>query len=212
MGGLQNFAKQHRPGVSKACHLNLKRKNEAAAHKESQPGLLSFFTKQPKHLIPSTIPIPAPVIAYAMESQSSRTYVTAPITAPLLPNTPASAVNILTTLEKAVEHLPVLPNASDANEIAVFSANIPTNLATEEAWEYLDPILNCFLGFRRMAESIYDKLHGGERGLPAMVQYLKEFVGQYQIDGALLEGKIERLVNVIQTQCIAMTRSKYTHL
>jgi len=168
--------------------------------------------KQPKHLIPSTIPIPAPVIVYAMESQSSGTYATAPITAPLPPNTPASAVNILATLEKAVECLPVLPDASDADEIAVFSANIPTDLAKEEAWEYLDPILNHFLGFGKTAESIYDKLRGGERGLPAMVRYLKEFVGQYQIDGALLEGKIQRLVNIIQTQCVAMTRSKYTHL
>jgi len=33
-----------------------------------------------------------------------------------------------------------------------------------------------------------------------MIQYLKEFVGWYQIDGMLLEGKIQRLVNVIRTQ------------
>ena len=130
MGGLQNFAKQHKPGVSKARHLNLKRKNKATAHKESQPGLLSFFAKQPKHLIPPTVPMPAPVIAYAVESRSSGTYATgiAPMTAPLPPNTPA--VNILVTLEKAVEGLPVLPDASDTNEIAVFSANIPTNFVT----------------------------------------------------------------------------------
>jgi len=73
-------------------------------------------------------------------------------------------------------------------------------LDKEEAWKYLDPILNHFLGFRRTADSIYDKLCGGERGLPVMIRYLKDFVGQYQIDGALLEGKIQRLVNVIQTQ------------
>jgi len=47
------------------------------------------------------------------------------MTAPLLPNTPA--VNILMTLEKAVEGLPVLPDTSDTDEITVFSVNIPTN-------------------------------------------------------------------------------------
>lgn len=63
-------------------------------------------------------------------------------------------------LEKEVEHLPLaaLPNASESDEIALFSKSIPTNLAKEEAWEYLDLMLNCFLGFNRMAESIYNKL------------------------------------------------------
>ena len=75
----------------------------------------------------------------------------------------------------------------------------------------LDPMLNRFLGFNRSAESIYNELQGGERGLSAMVRYLKDFVNQYQIDGALLEGKIKRLVNAIQTQCVALTSSNCTH-
>jgi len=47
--------------------------------------------------------------------------------------------------------------------------------------------------------------------LSVMVRYLKDFVGRYQIDGALLEGKIQRLVNVIQKQYVDLTRSEYTH-
>ena len=115
-------------------------------------------------------------------------------------------------LEKAIEDLPVLPDANEGDEITMFSDNIPTDLVKEDAWEYLDPMLNRFLGFNRTAESIYNELRGGARGLPAMVQYLKDFVRLYEVEGALLEGKIERLVNIIQTQCVAMTRSKYTHL
>jgi len=86
------------------------------------------------------------------------------------------------------------------------------DLAKEDAWEYLDPMLNRFLGFNRMPGSIYNELRGGERGLSAMVQYLKDFVHLYEIDGALLEGKVQRLVNVIQVQCIAMTESKHSLL
>ncbi len=104
------------------------------------------------------------------------------------------------TLEKAIKKLPDLPEASESDEILMFSQHIPTDLAEEDAWEYLDPMLNRFLGFGQTTESISDKLRGGARGLTAMVQYLKEFVGRYQIDGGLLEGKIERLINVIQTR------------
>jgi len=65
------------------------------------------------------------------------------------------------------------------------------DLVKEDAWEYLDPMLNHFLGFNQMVGSICNELQGGEMGLSVMVRYLKEFIGQYQIDGALLEGKIQ---------------------
>jgi len=173
MGSIQNVLKQHNPGVSKICRLNLEKKNKAIAHQKSQLGLLSFFKKQSgsKVLVPPTIPVPAPVIAYAMESSSqfSGTYTTGitPITGSLAPD--MRAVNVLATLEKAIENLPALPDAGESDEIAVFSENIPTDLAKEDAWEYLDPMLNRFLGFNRTAEGIYNELRGGVRGLSAMV-------------------------------------------
>ena len=101
------------------------------------------------------------------------------------------AVNLLVTLENAVTNLPVLPDASECDKIAVFSGSIPTGLAKEEAWEYLDLMPNRFLGFNRMAEGIFNELQGGARGLSVLVRYLKDFVGQYEIDGALLEGNVK---------------------
>jgi len=158
--------------------------------------------------------MPGPVIAYAIESvlhlPATHTTELTPRQVPPAPNT--HSVNILAALEKAVESLPVLPDASESDEIAVFSENVPTDLAKEDTWEYLDPILNRFLGFNRMLGSIYNELRGGERGLSAMVQYLKDFVHLYEIDSTLLEGKVQRLVNVIQAQCIAMTKSKHSLL
>ena len=214
MGGLQNLLKQHKPGVSKICHLNLKKRSKASAHQQAQPGLLSFFKKEPKVLIPPAIPMPVPVIAYAMESapQFTGTHALGMTLGEASSAPDIQAVNILATLEKAIGHLPALPEATESDEIAVFLESVPTDLAKEDAWEYLDPILNRFLGFNRTEESIYNELRGGAMGLSAMVQYLKDFVGQYHIDGALLEGKISRLVNVIQTQCVAIIRYKKTHL
>jgi hypothetical protein len=199
MGGIQNFLQQHNPGVSKACKVNIQKKKKASAHQRSQPQLQAFFTKQPKVLIPSTVPTPPRVIAYAMESNTSeRAMDTGSQTASTLPDT--HAVNILMTLERAIDKLPDLPEATELDEISMFSQHIPTDLAKDDAWEYLDPMLNQFLGFGQTTESISNKLRGGARGLTAMVRYLKEFVVQYHIDGGLLEGKVGRLVNVIQTQ------------
>jgi hypothetical protein len=87
----------------------------------------------------------------------------------VLPTSNTHAIRILATLEKVVRSLPVLPNASESDEIAVFSENIPTDLAKEDAWEYLDLMLNYFLGFNRSEESIYNELQGGARGLEAMI-------------------------------------------
>jgi hypothetical protein len=110
--------------------------------------------------------------------------------------------NLLTTLEKAIRDLPVLPDASETDEISVFAQHIPTDLAKDDAWEFLDPMLNRFLGFGRSVESISEDLRGGEMGLVAMTRYLKAFVGQYQIDIGLLEGKIQRLLEAIKMRCV----------
>ena len=116
------------------------------------------------------------------------------------------AKNLLTKLEKSISNLPkTLPDTSDSDEIAVFTQSIPTNMDRDDAWEFLlDPLLNCFLGFRRTIESISASLRGGEKGLTAMARYLQEFVGHYQIDGALLEGKVLQLIEAIESQCQCM--------
>ena len=195
MGGIQNFLKQHNPGVSKACKINLEKKKKASAYQQSQPRLQAFFTTKPKALIPPTVPTPARVIAYAMESTAS-----APRAIDTASRTDTHAVNILMALEKAIDKLPDLPDAGESDEIAMFAQHVPTDLAEDDAWEYLDPMLNRFLGFNQTTESISNKLRGGALGLTAMVRYLKEFVGRYHIDGGLLEGKMGRLLNVVETQ------------
>jgi len=127
MGGTQNLLKQHKPGASKACKRNLKKKDKANAHQQSQKGLLSYFTKQPKVLVSPTIPIPAPVIAYAMESVTDT-----PLSGPhATGNTPSTAlsepnahgVDILVAPENA-GNLPVLPDASEDDEITMFSEDL----------------------------------------------------------------------------------------
>ena len=173
VGGIQNVLINHNPGCSKACQSNRKKNNKAIAHQTSQQEIMSFFPKKQKDLIPPNISVPTPVTAYAMESEStfqfsgSHATVNALGTSPPPPNT--HTVNILAALERAVRNLQVLPDTTESDEIAVFSGSVPTDLAKEDAWEYLDPMLNHFLGFNRTPEDIYDALRGGARGLSAMV-------------------------------------------
>jgi len=115
--------------------------------------------------------MPVPVITYAMESapQFPGTHISG-ITPGAAPSAPdMQAVDIIAILEKAVGNLPALPDVRESDEIVVFLESIPNDLAKDDAWEYLNPILNCFLGFNRTEESIYKELQGGAMGLLATV-------------------------------------------
>lgn len=165
MGGVWNFLKQHNSKVSKACKSTLEKKKKANAYLQSQLQLQAFFTKQLKVLIPLTVPAPTCVVAYAMESSSSKPHAMDTIlrTASTSPNT--YTVNILITLEKVIDKLPDLPEASEYDEILMFAQRVPTNLAKEDAWEYLDPMLNWLLGFSQTTERISNKVARWSMGI-----------------------------------------------
>ena len=175
-------------------------------HQQTQPGLLSFFMKQPKDLVPPTVPTQTRVIAYTMEvSSSSGPRASNIVSVPAIGSASPPAINILVKLETVIKNVPALPDASEANEITAFSQHVPTNLDTDDEWEYLDPMLNHFLGFNRSVKRSSEELQGGDMGLVAMIRYLKDFVGLYQIDIGLLEGKMQQLLDAIQMWCVPTT-------
>jgi hypothetical protein len=102
------------------------------------------------------------------------------------------ANELLTKLEKSISNLPkTLSAVTEADEIAIFAQNVPSDIDRDNTWELLlDPLLNWFLGFGRPIEVISASLRGGDKGLTMMARYLREFVVRYWIDGALLEGKV----------------------
>ena len=76
--------------------------------------------KQPSIFIPPTIPIPAPVIAYVMESVTGTLLSGSHITRKALSEPNAYGISICAVLEGAGD-LSVLPNASKSDEITMFS-------------------------------------------------------------------------------------------
>ena len=159
--------------------------------------------------------MPLRVVAYAMEPTSSGPSVIEPTSSgpSVIVSTSSGPTqvpdalvnNILTKLENAIMKLPNLPEASETDELAVFMQYLPTDMDRDDAWEtLLDPLLNRFLGFGRSIESISEALRGGERGLMAMARYLRTFIARYHVEGlgALLEGKLNRLIKAIEMRWV----------
>ena len=197
MGGLQNFLKQHSPGKSKACQLALEKKNKLEATQKSQSTLQSFLVKRPKDLVPPTVPISPHVVAHVIEPTSSVTAI--PALSPI-PDTDTLINTLLADLEKAVRNLPSMdPNATEVEELSTVPELLPMTMDRDDSWEFiLEPRLNRFLGFGKSIESVAESLKGQKKALMSMVKFMKDFTGQFRIDGALLEGKVRQLIHAIE--------------
>jgi hypothetical protein len=202
MGGLPNFWRQHNPGKSKACQLTLEKKNRLDVTQRSQPSLQSFFTKHQKDLVPPTVPISRRVTAHVIEPTSSVAKV---FTSPLIPDTLVN--NLLTDLKLAISNLPSThPDATEMEELAIVPQALPTNMDCDDAWEFiLDPHLNPFLGFGKSVEDIAASLKGQKKALVSMVRFLRQYAGQFHVDGVLLEGKVRRLIRAIEILCVVFS-------
>jgi hypothetical protein len=211
MGGLSNFWKQHNPGKSKACQLTLEKKNKMKATQRLQPSLQSFFTKHPKVPVPPTVPISRRVIAHAIEPTSSVTDVSA--LSPI-PNTLVN--NILADFEKAISNLP--NTHIDATEMEDFNISppfLPTTMDRDDAWELiLEPHLSRFLGFAngKSVENVAASIKGQEKELVSLLKFLRYYTGRFKTDGALLEGKVRRLITAIEMMCVFFSTNYSTVL
>ena len=203
MGGLPNFWKQHNPGNSKACQLNLKKKNRLEATHRSQPSLQSYFTEHSKAFVLPTVPIPHRVMANVIDPTSSVTNVVAPSS-----KSNTLTDTLLANLEKAISDLPSAhPDTINTEESTIFPLpGFPTDMDCDDAWEcILDPYLNRFLGFGLSVKSISASLKGQKKELVSLAKFLRCFTGKFRIDGALLEGKVQRLIAAIHMLCVVIS-------
>ena len=201
MGGLSNLWKQHNSEKSKACQLALKKKNKLEAVQRSQPSLQSFFIKRPNDLILPTVPIPNHVIAHVIKLTSSVADISS-----TLSSIPGTLVNkLLADLEKVISDLPSTHLDSIKIEgSSIFPQPLPTTMDCDDSWEFIvEPHLNHFLGFGKSVESIAALLKGKKAVLVSLTKFLREFTGRFQINGALLEEKVRRLIMAIEMSCVA---------
>ncbi|KAI0259273.1 hypothetical protein BC834DRAFT_926296 [Gloeopeniophorella convolvens] len=74
----------------------------------------------------------------------------------------------------------------------------PGDLTPEDAWEALDGSLSPLLGYGTTLEAIAAIVRRRPLGMGAIQAYIRYFVLRYRIDGCLLEGKINRIMDAIK--------------
>ena len=69
----------------------------------------------------------------------------------------------------------------------------------EDAWEdVVNPTLDRVLGFGRSTDSLRALIRRGKYGMDSLHQYLTSCVSDLNIDAAMFEGKVERLIEVME--------------
>ncbi len=67
----------------------------------------------------------------------------------------------------------------------------------EDAWEYIDCMLNRVISFGKPIEELAALLKCGSHGMDGLCQWLDLCINNFNISESLLEGKIQRVLNAI---------------
>ncbi len=110
----------------------------------------------------------------------------------------AHALALLASVTLTAQELPsLIPEAEEHDDMARFVlAGGPED--PSEAWEHLDLGLNRLLGYGVDIEDIAQRVRRGPLGVEGLTWYIRSFVVDYGVAGALLEGKLERLSKAIE--------------
>lgn len=109
------------------------------------------------------------------------------------------AIQLLQDLEVAMEQVPSeTPSATQAHRLSIFAVDPCTCVAEpgEDDWPILNGMLKGAFGWGEieMAAAIPEMLNRGEWGLDGFVRFLRFFVFERGLKGALFETKAEALV------------------
>lgn len=94
-----------------------------------------------------------------------------------------------------------IPLGNDSDEISYFMvvrARAECSGVDKDCiWEVVNPSLDCFLGFGRLENEIQPLVCQGGKGVAGFRQYLTYLIEDSSVEGALLEGKVRVLIEVI---------------
>ena len=112
------------------------------------------------------------------------------------------AGKLIDKLETAVRHIPSsVPEGTeeDMGFAQGFTLALPASVSSEDAWEVIDPILNRVCGSDVPVERIASRVRRGPHGMDCVVSWLRRAVDTFQLPSELLEGKVERICEALQT-------------
>ena len=110
------------------------------------------------------------------------------------------AEELLSRLKQSIDSMSSsIPEATEDDVLAPFAiACPPEDLAPENAWEELDPILNRLVGYGMSPQAFAGTVRRGERGMKGVWRFLEAWVSRYRIEGKLLEGKVATMIAAIE--------------
>ncbi|KAH9167194.1 hypothetical protein EDB89DRAFT_2126133, partial [Lactarius sanguifluus] len=127
-------------------------------------------------------------------------------------------IDLLNKLEAALTRIPdSVPLATSEHQLSIFSANPHSCVASleqgpevdlEDDWMVLNSMLKTAFGWgeSEMRENTKEMLNRGAHGLDGLIQFLKYFVLQRGLEGAMIETKVNGLLCEIDNHSPAGTR------
>ena len=196
--GIQNLYKRHKG--SNKCKENKVRYESQQTLQKTQAAAKNFFAPRPPK-VPPTVVAPSPIQATSISetSETSRNHVT-----PIAPPTPLHgvkrcpiAIGLLAEFRTKIQGLPPeVGKADDNHPLARFSGD-PIGCVEDgiDAWEQFDGPLNTVL--QTSTEGLRELVHIGEKGLIGLHRLLEYLVNYHGIQGALIEMKLQRLMQAM---------------
>ena len=122
-----------------------------------------------------------------------------------------STTAFFTCLHNATNSLPdTVPLATAADTLAQFSADPIIDGDDEDAWQMVDRTLNRIIGYGATIEEISALIRRGKFGMDGLCIWLEKCVSTLRIEEALLENKVNRLVEAMVLLCLFIFSIKFT--
>ncbi|KAG6875315.1 hypothetical protein C0993_009840, partial [Termitomyces sp. T159_Od127] len=189
--GLANWRKVHKG--SKKCAENLKRWKATQVIVKSRMKAAQFFAPKAPHVEP-TVSAPQPIQSTSLIPSKNQS-------PPMLSaNACPDAMKLLYTFKRKIKALPTTVKVAHANHpLAAFSSD-PQGCVEdgEDAWEEWDGPLNTLL--QKKEDDLRDLVWIGDNGLIGLHRFLEYLVVHHGVKGALIEGKVMRLMGCIDEQ------------
>ena len=111
----------------------------------------------------------------------------------------SSGIDLIAQLRAATSQLPsAVALATSADELAHFSGDPKEESQTYgDPWEMVDRALNRVVGYGRTTADIARLVRRGPNGMDGLCNWLSVCVEKLDIDPALLEGKMKRLLDAV---------------
>jgi len=108
----------------------------------------------------------------------------------------------MTELKEAEDRMSLtIPLGKEGDEISSFSVERAMGECMgrdkDVIWELINPDLDRLLGFGRPAGEIQSLLRRGNMGMTGFRGYLTHLIEEGGVEGVMLEGKVERLIDAI---------------